>query len=467
MNLSLKYILLIGILLSIFISLFENEIFYAFIPLALFLAIYFLGKKIILVLIIVLQITATGEDLSTFRPYITVISFLVLLFLFLKEFGLDFNKYPRIPKIILWFVGIITLTLFISSVFSIDIVKSLSALTRLIVFLIFCYLIYSQVKDVKTIYLLIISLFLSVLIVGFTMMIEFIEKGASFFINEEALLRLAGIYENPNYVGMLLAITIPLTLGFLMIDMTIKKSHKYVLSFFLIFQIIISLLSDSRSSFLSISISSIILLIASPKSIKLIFTSIILLVTINIFLFLDITALVDLFLRPERIGTRDTIWATGLNIISDNLLFGTGVDTFEQVYFSYAPSSFLEILFFSSKTNSVSPHPHNLFLYFWAENGILGLISVIFFFYVFISISIKLFKKNYQNNLANKTMAISTLSILMGVLVRAFFEIDGVITYGFITRDLPFWVVLIIVVYLYQNQNNYINYTNNEMAQSN
>lgn len=283
MNLSLKYILLIGILLSIFISLFENEIFYAFIPLALFLAIYFLGKKIILVLIIVLQITATGEDLSTFRPYITVISFLVLLFLFLKEFGLDFNKYPRIPKIILWFVGIITLTLFISSVFSIDIVKSLSALTRLIVFLIFCYLIYSQVKDVKTIYLLIISLFLSVLIVGFTMMIEFIEKGASFFINEEALLRLAGIYENPNYVGMLLAITIPLTLGFLMIDMTIKKSHKYVLSFFLIFQIIISLLSDSRSSFLSISISSIILLIASPKSIKLIFTSIILLVTINIF----------------------------------------------------------------------------------------------------------------------------------------------------------------------------------------
>jgi O-antigen ligase len=462
MNLRLKNILLIGIPLSIIISLFEKEIFYAFIPLALLLAVYFLGQKIVLVIIIVLQITATGEDLSIFRPYITVISFLILLFFFLKEFGLVFNKYPRIPKIILWFVGLISMTLLISSFLSIDFVTSLSALTRLIAFFIFCYLIYSQIKDVKTIYFLIISLFLSVIIVGFTMIIEFFEKGASFFVNEEALLRIAGIYENPNYVGMLLVITIPLTLGFLMIDTTIKQKYKYVLLFFLLFQIVLLLLSDSRASFLSISISTILLLFASSKNVKLIFTSIILVITINILMFLDLTAMVELFLRPERIGTRDMIWATGWNVISDNLLFGTGVDTFEKVFYSYAPSSFLEILDTSSKSNSVSPHPHNLFLYFWAENGILGLFSVILFFYAFINISIRLFRKKYQVIVANETIAISTLSILIGVFVRSFFEISGVITYGFITRDLPLWIILIILIYLYQNSEKHETHNTNE-----
>ena len=63
-------------------------------------------------------------------------------------------------------------------------------------------------------------------------------------------------------------------------------------------------------------------------------------------------------------------------------------------------------------------------------------------------------------NAANYPLVISILSIIVGILVRSFFEITGIITYGFITRDLPLWIILIILVYLYQKSEEQKTYNN-------
>ena len=37
----------------------------------------------------------------------------------------------------------------------------------------------------------------------------------------------------------------------------------------------------------------------------------------------------------------------------------------------------------------------------------------------------------------------------IGTLFRSFFEVSGILNYGYISRDLPFWILLIVLNYIY------------------
>jgi hypothetical protein len=47
-------------------------------------------------------------------------------------------------------------------------------------------------------------------------------------------------------------------------------------------------------------------------------------------------------------------------------------------------------------------------------------------------------------------MAVTMTGIGIGVFFRSFYEVDGVLTYGYITRDLAFWLIFIIQIFIYQ-----------------
>lgn len=444
-------IVFIALFLSIILSLLESQLFYLFLLFIGILILFKTSKDIIIILIIILQITFTGDNLLTFRPIVTGVSFIFLFYLFFTEYGFNLKKYPKIPNLIFYLVSFISITILFSSVFSTDPKLSLLALMRFFIFFAFCYLIYAQIKNITSVKFLILSLFLSVLIVGLTMFFEFAQKGFSFFVENGALQRLAGVYENPNYVGILLILTIPISLSYLFLD----KGNKYRLLIILalLFQIVILLLADSRSSFFSVTISTIVLLFFSSKKVKLAFISVVSVFALILLLFTDINVLIELYLRTDRIGTRSLAWSTGVDIILNNIWIGTGANTYENIFYSYSPSEL--IVWIKAISNGpvtlVSPHPHNLFIYFWAENGILGLLIIVLFFITVFYMVIKLLRKSALQSSANRPIVVAILGILFGVFARSFFEISGVLTYGFITRDLPLWIVLIILTYFYQN----------------
>lgn len=439
-----------GLVFSICIAFFEKDIIFLLAIILGLLTIYLFGRNSVLVIIILSQIAFTGEDLIKFRPIITGISLLILVYFFITEFGFDFKNYPKVPKLVLNFIGFTIITLLVSSFFSIDILISLLSLLRLLVFFIFCYLLYSQIKDFKSIIYLIVPLFLALIIIGVTMLYEFFQKGSSFFVNDGALLRLAGIYENPNYVGLLIAITLPITLSYLMIHRYSSSSNFVIIQITFLIQLSILILADSRASFLSVAVSSIVIFLYSPNKAKMVLGTIVIISFLAILFLTDTSFLIDLFLRPERIGTRDLFWQSGIEVIKNNFLVGTGAGTFEHLFYTNASSSIIDLMQSSSSTGG-TPHPHNLFLYFWAENGILGLLNICFFFYTFFYLIIKVKNRLLDTKGDAYPIVISILSIIVGILVRSFFEITGVITYGFITRDLPLWIILIILIFLYQN----------------
>lgn len=60
--------------------------------------------------------------------------------------------------------------------------------------------------------------------------------------------------------------------------------------------------------------------------------------------------------------------------------------------------------------------------------------------------------KNKDYNFYVLTVAITGIGI--GLFFRSFIEVTGYLIYGYITRDLPFWLLFGALVFIYQKFNN-------------
>jgi len=99
------------------------------------------------------------------------------------------------------------------------------------------------------------------------------------------------------------------------------------------------------------------------------------------------------------------------------------------------------------------PSPHNLFLYYWAENGIFGFVLSISLFVMFFYFAYKTISLAKHSSLEYYSLSVAITGIGIGLLFRAFFEVTGLLYYGYITTDLPFWLIFGILMYIYQNLN--------------
>jgi O-antigen ligase len=160
-----------------------------------------------------------------------------------------------------------------------------------------------------------------------------------------------------------------------------------------------------------------------------------------------------LFRLESGLANRDHLWTQSLNIIKDHPLFGIGPGAFKYEMFNYFPvmlnswegELFVELYNMTGGTN-VS---HNFFLFFFSEMGILGLITAFTLPLIFFRIGIKTLKKH--NNLERRYYFIVTLIVIgIAIFVRSFVENIGVLNYGRITADLPFWLVFSSLVYYYR-----------------
>ena len=71
-----------------------------------------------------------------------------------------------------------------------------------------------------------------------------------------------------------------------------------------------------------------------------------------------------------------------------------------------------------------------------------ALILPILFFYT----GNKLVKRMRKENSNNFPLIVSIFCIGVGLFYRSFFEATGFLSYGWITRDLPFWLIFLILI---------------------
>ena len=442
-------IFLIAVALSSLLALIMPYSWIAVAALLFAFFIYQYKQDFILILVIVAYLVVTGDDAEKIRNVINIFALGMLVLLFIQKYGVRYKAYPKVPKEVIHFLTFLFFTLSISTIFSKDNIAGIASILRLAVFLGICYIFYSFIENRKTVYLYITALFLSVIVLGGSIFISLADSGFSFIKLQGNLARFAGLYENPNYAGLLLVVSAPLLIALFFFDSFKSLKKRTLLVLFLLLNVIILLLADSRASMLSITVSGIFIIYNLNRSLfyKIFFT-----VVITSAILIMIPAVQDfllLFLRLNRISNRDYFWNTGIDIIKAYPVFGVGPDMFQKYFFTYMPSAVTR--YYSSGAWIVGkPHPHNFFIFFTAENGILGFISSIYFWVLFFYMAAKTIRLTKPISKKYYNLSVAFTSIGIGVFARSFFEITGYLTYGFITRDLPFWLIFIILIFIYR-----------------
>lgn len=176
--------------------------------------------------------------------------------------------------------------------------------------------------------------------------------------------RLSAFYLSPNHLAMYLA-------PILILSFYLKKNVFRTVAQCLMFLVIY--LTYSYGALLGV-FGALFLVVKKKKLILLLILIILLLQfpTQKFQGYLD--------LNYPALQSRLVIWQSAFKITKDHFLIGIGPGMFQKYYLDYQ-------VFFSPYPEWAVPQPHNIFLAFWLQTGLLGLIGFIWLLVVF-------FKKN-------------------------------------------------------------------------
>lgn len=139
------------------------------------------------------------------------------------------------------------------------------------------------------------------------------------------------------------------------------------------------------------------------------------------------------FKGKEQLGSmRGYIWARAIPLLKDNLILGSGPDTFA---FRFPQNDLIGLYYAYGTPNTIVDKPHNLYLQIALNEGVISLIAFLGIMIIYIVDSIKLYalKKEY-----NKPQILGSLTCLgvIGYLFAGIFN-DSVVSVAPI-----FWIVL-------------------------
>ena len=332
-----------------------------------------------------------------------------LLFLFwlltkpkLKEI---FKEKEFFYPILILFIGLTISTLFSNDIFISAGIWKGWFLAPLFFFLI----LIDSLKEKKEIKNIILSLTFSGLIVACISLFYYLTHNLTYDG------RLRGFYLSANFLAMYLS---PILILSLALYSSLKKRSLRILLF--ITQLIIFFviyLTYSYGALIGLLGASLILLFKRKK----IFSLILLFLIISSFFFqfssYKFQGMVN-FSYPS-IESRLAIWQSVWSIIKDHSLIGIGPGMFQEYYLNYQFK-------FEPYPEWAVPQPHNIFLAFWLQTGIIGLIGFIWLLFVF-------FKKNKPSFLDLILIASMVYILIHGLIDTTYWKND---------LALIFWLII-------------------------
>ena len=213
------------------------------------------------------------------------------------------------------------------------------------------------------------------------------------------------------------------------------------------------IITNSRAAILSTAISSLVLIYFYNR--KIFFSIIVTFIVLIPLLFVNpINKYIDIYFRVDRLTTgRNLIWEIVSNIVKDNSVFGAGPAATKFEMYRYMPFMLGSAAekYISLHIDQIEfGHAHNFYLFFLTDLGIPGFITSLFLPYAFISLGLKTIKKFKNIHIEYYWLSMGITAAGIGLFIRGFFEWGNLISYGTLESDLPFWLIFIILIYLYQ-----------------
>lgn len=445
-------VIISSLVISIFFSIVSEFYYIPFFLLFSVVLYKYLSEKTFVLLSIIILISFTGKALESIRDYFTVIAIAGLFIFFLKKYGLDFKNYPRPPILLtyIWFLFLFTI-LFITFVNSFHL-RGIDALFRSSVFFLICYFLYAFLEEKGNkfnYYYLILGLFIASLVLSITVYYELLSAGLTVFLIEGFFARFAGAYGNYNTLAFIMSINIVISIIGLYSPKINVNLKKFVIPLYILSNCFVIFLTNSRAAILTLTVALLFLFYFLNRKMILVFFGMGLLLILLYLFEPNLQSLVDAYIRIETVSQRDYLWASGIEIIKDYPIFGVGTEMFPFKFYTYIPTS--GSYMFDLFRILQKPHPHNYSLWLITENGILGWICALSLFGVYLFMGFKLISNLSVKKDEVYYFAIGLTAIGIMVFVRSFFEVEGIFSYGYISRDLPFWINYILLSYFYKN----------------
>ena len=445
----------ISVLLSMLAILLSNWSFFIspLIVLAILFAIY--GERFIIAFVLITLFTLVGELDPSLRTVVQLTDFVLLGYLFLKRFGLNFLSYKRVPKSVLYFLLLYFLTMILSSIFSEYPFAGIKIITLQFIFFIIVYVFYSLIKDDLDIKNYFLSIILVACILVTISLISFYLEGYSLLnIISKDRTRVSALISNFEAFSNFFVISVPILISFILFNR--KNAAKNNMTWFLLFYIGLGLiLTMSRSSILGIVISVLIILFISKRKRFYQFILAVSLVSVIVLLYPPFNELISLLFRfEEGMSARDYLWSMSLNMIKDYPIFGIGPGAYNYELFNYYPFMLDDFygklfIYFADVAGGVNL-AHNIFLVFFVDMGILGFITSLVLPLIYFRIGIKTIKKFREQN--NYYIIIGLFAAGTSVIFRNIFNSIGLLYVGGIHTDLPFWLIFGSLIYFYRFQ---------------
>lgn len=255
--------------------------------------------------------------------------------------------------------------------------------------------------------------------------------------------RLAGFYLSPNHLAMCLAPAFLLAIGFWF---EVKKIWQkvFLVSIFCLLLVAVYF-TYSYAAWLGILVAAAVLVVAfyrrqiiSRKGLYLISFILTLVLFLGIFTQLGSSKLNNL-LHSERSSwqSRVMVWRAASEILSDNWLVGIGPGMFQKYYLDYQPQ-------FPPYLEWVVPQPHNLFLAWWLQAGLLGLVGFIWLIVNFFRWVLGTIKKQkpFQANAwkGRPPIVLALMAAMIYILIHGLLDA----TYWKNDLALVFWVIIFL-----------------------
>lgn len=174
--------------------------------------------------------------------------------------------------------------------------------------------------------------------------------------------RVTGVFEYPNALGLFLAPIVTLSVVMLLKQ---KKSRLLWLMTSIIGLSAI-VLAKTEAAFVAIPLAVIIALLFSniKKKVKYHLAAETIIVAL-ILILTSTTIQQKLFLQDYSGQARVALWQESIQMLTDQPIFGAGLNAFPSALEPYHDPTFYEIF----------QYPHNIFLNIWSELGLLGLVA--------------------------------------------------------------------------------------------
>jgi O-antigen ligase len=274
--------------------------------------------------------------------------------------------------------------------------------------------------------------------------------------SNEAPIRVTGIFDNINIAGGTLAISFLLTVSLYFRNEGSILRKKILPSLILLFLVPALVFTNSRASLLAASLGFVVLILTLYPKYRVKFISSIFIMIAIFILIPQIGEFFTYFLRFEKfLNIRDHLWAMSWETIKENPIFGSGPDQFKEYFFKYNTTPegsyanyMIKKLYVEAGDSGLS---HNFILFRITELGIPGLVTAFWLPGMFIIYAVKTLGKIKEIDKNGFLLTAVSLSIGIGLFARSFFESIGILTYGWIMVDLPFWICFMVILFYYHS----------------